>query len=49
MLLSCLRCLHGQKLGSMSVQHWRGGSALQLAILAPMLEDEREEEEVSCG
>lgn len=48
-LLSCLRCLHGQKLGSMSVQHRRGVSALQLTIPAPVLEDEPEEEEVRLG
>lgn len=49
MLLSWLRCLHGQKLGTMSVQHQRGVSALQLTIPAPVLEDEVEEEEVRLG
>lgn len=48
-LLSWLRCLHGQKLGTVSIQHRRGVSALQLTIPAPLLEDETEEEEVSSG
>ncbi|XP_014792025.1 PREDICTED: uncharacterized protein LOC106884822 [Calidris pugnax] len=45
-VLSWLRCLHGQKLVTMSVQHRRGVSTLQLTIPAPVLEDEMEEEEV---
>lgn len=47
--LSCHRCLHGEKLGNVSVQHQRGGSVLQLSILAPMLEGEPEEEQVRWG
>ncbi|XP_075575053.1 uncharacterized protein LOC142594564 [Pelecanus crispus] len=46
MVVNSHGCLHGQKLGSMSVQHQQGVSALQLTILAPVLEDEPEEEEV---
>ena len=49
MLLSCLRCLHGQKLGTVAVQHQRGVSALRLTIPAPVLEDEPEEAEVRLG
>lgn len=44
--LSCSRCLHGQNLGNVSVQHWRGGSVLQLTIAAPALEEELEKEKV---
>lgn len=44
--LSCSRCLHGQNVGNVSVQHWSGGSALQLTIAAPALEEELEKEEV---
>lgn len=44
--LFCHRCLHGEKLGNVSVQHQRGGSVLQLSILAPTLEDEPKEEQV---
>ncbi|KAK4813209.1 hypothetical protein QYF61_018010 [Mycteria americana] len=46
MVVNSRGCLHGQKLGSVSVQHRRGASALQLTIPAPALEDEPEEEEV---
>ncbi|XP_076209282.1 uncharacterized protein LOC143167591 [Aptenodytes patagonicus] len=46
MVVNSHGCLHGQKLGSVSVQHQRGVSALQLTIPAPVLEDEPEEEEV---
>ncbi|CAM9550625.1 unnamed protein product [Bubo scandiacus] len=46
MVVNSHGCLHGQKLGSVSVQHQRGVSVLWLTILAPMLEDEPEEEEV---
>lgn len=49
MSLSCHRCLHGEELGNVSVQHQRGGSVLQLSILAPTLEGEPEEEEVRWG
>lgn len=47
--LSCYRCLHGEELGNVSVQHQRGASVLQLSILAPTLEGEPEEEEVRWG
>ncbi|XP_032562021.1 uncharacterized protein LOC116795968 [Chiroxiphia lanceolata] len=46
MVVNSQGCLHGEKVGSVSVQHRRGGSALQLSILAPTLEGETEEEEV---
>ncbi|XP_068017821.1 zona pellucida sperm-binding protein 3-like [Melanerpes formicivorus] len=39
-------CLHGQKLVNLSAQHQPGMSTLRLTILAPVLEDGREEEEV---
>ncbi|KAJ7425188.1 zona pellucida sperm-binding protein 3-like protein [Pitangus sulphuratus] len=38
MVVNSQGCLHGEKVGSVSVQHWRGGSALQLSILAPTLD-----------
>lgn len=47
--ISCHRCLHGEKLGNVSVQHQRGGSVLHLSILAPTLESEPEEEQVKWG
>lgn len=47
--LSCYRCLHGEKLGNVSVQHQRGGSVLQLSILAPTLAGEPKEEQVRWG
>lgn len=43
-LLSCPRCLHGQKLVNVSVHHQPGESSLQLTILAPVLGDDGEEE-----
>ncbi|XP_074462991.1 uncharacterized protein LOC141750914 [Larus michahellis] len=46
MVVNSQGCLHGQKLGTVSIQHRRGVSALQLTIPAPLLEDETEEEEV---
>ncbi|XP_027325686.3 uncharacterized protein [Anas platyrhynchos] len=39
-------CLHGPNLGSVSVQHQRGASVLQLSILPPVLEAGPEEEQV---
>lgn len=47
--LSCHRCLHGEKLGNVSVQHQRGESVLQLSILTPTLEGEPEEQQVKWG
>lgn len=51
--MSCVtllpQCLHGEKLGIVSVQHQRGGSVLQLSILALMLDREPEEEQVRWG
>ncbi|XP_050762881.1 zona pellucida sperm-binding protein 3-like [Gymnogyps californianus] len=46
MVVNSRGCLHGQKLGSVAVQHQRGVSALRLTIPAPVLEDEPEEVEV---
>ncbi|XP_066187168.1 uncharacterized protein [Sylvia atricapilla] len=46
MVVNSRGCLHGEKLENVSVQHQRGGSVLQLSILAPMLEGEPEEEQV---
>ncbi|XP_066418542.1 uncharacterized protein [Molothrus aeneus] len=46
MVVNSRGCLHGEKLGNVSVQHQRGGSVLQLSILAPTLEGEPEEEQV---
>ncbi|XP_039936925.1 uncharacterized protein LOC120760567 isoform X2 [Hirundo rustica] len=46
MVVNSRGCLHGEKLGNVSVQHQRGVSVLQLSILAPTLEGEPEEEEV---
>ncbi|XP_066055695.1 uncharacterized protein [Chamaea fasciata] len=46
MVVNSHGCLHGEKLGNVSVQHQRGGSVLQLSILAPTLEGEPEEEQV---
>ncbi|XP_075626045.1 uncharacterized protein LOC142604308 [Balearica regulorum gibbericeps] len=44
MVVNSRGCLHGQKLGTVSVQHRRGVSALRLTVPAPVLEDEPEEE-----
>ncbi|GAB0196752.1 zona pellucida sperm-binding protein 3-like [Grus japonensis] len=44
MVVNSHGCLHGQKLGTVSVQHQRGVSAFQLTVPAPVLEDEPEEE-----
>ncbi|KAJ7427037.1 zona pellucida sperm-binding protein 3-like protein [Willisornis vidua] len=53
MVVNSRGCLHGDKLGNVSVQHQRGSSALQLSILAPTPEGEPEQEElllvVVCG
>nr|XP_021143829.1 uncharacterized protein LOC110359134 [Columba livia] len=46
MVVNSHGCLHGQNLGNVSVQHWRGGSVLQLTIAAPALEEELEKEKV---
>ncbi|CAN8193260.1 unnamed protein product [Coccothraustes coccothraustes] len=46
MVVNSRGCLHGEKLGNVSVQHPGGGSVLQLSILAPTLEGEPEEEQV---
>ncbi|XP_041878806.1 zona pellucida sperm-binding protein 3-like [Corvus kubaryi] len=46
MVVNSRGCLHGEKLGNVSVQHQRGGSVLQLSIPAPTLEGEPEEEQV---
>uniref|UniRef100_A0A803W6C9 ZP domain-containing protein n=2 Tax=Ficedula albicollis TaxID=59894 RepID=A0A803W6C9_FICAL len=46
MVVNSRGCLHGEKLGSVSVQHQRGGSVLQLSILAPTLQGEPQEEQV---
>ncbi|XP_032931881.1 uncharacterized protein LOC117004867 [Catharus ustulatus] len=46
MVVNSRGCLHGEKLGNVSVQHQRGGSVLQLSILAPTLEGEPKEEQV---
>ncbi|RMC06069.1 hypothetical protein DUI87_17614 [Hirundo rustica rustica] len=40
MVVNSRGCLHGEKLGNVSVQHQRGVSVLQLSILAPTLEGE---------
>ncbi|XP_023793535.1 uncharacterized protein LOC111936677 isoform X1 [Cyanistes caeruleus] len=45
MVVNSHGCLHGEKLGNVSVQHQRGESVLQLSILAPTLEGEAEEEQ----
>ncbi|XP_064248816.1 uncharacterized protein LOC135282720 isoform X3 [Passer domesticus] len=42
MVVNSRGCLHGEKLGNVSVQHQRGGSVLQLSILAPTLEGEQQ-------
>lgn len=47
--LSCHRCLHGEKLENVSVQHQRGRSVLQLSIPVSTLEGEPEEEQVRLG
>lgn len=44
LFLGLPRCLHGPNLGSVSVQHQRGASVLQLSILPPVLEAGPEEE-----
>lgn len=44
LFLGLPRCLHGPNLGSVSVQHQRGASVLQLSILPPVLEAEPDEE-----
>uniref|UniRef100_A0A8C3RFN9 ZP domain-containing protein n=1 Tax=Cyanoderma ruficeps TaxID=181631 RepID=A0A8C3RFN9_9PASS len=46
MVVNSRGCLHGEKLGNVSVQHQKGGSVLQLSILAPTLEGEPEEGQV---
>ncbi|TRZ20927.1 hypothetical protein HGM15179_006108 [Zosterops borbonicus] len=46
MVVNSHGCLHGEKLGNVSVQHQRGGSVFHLSILAPTLESEPEEEQV---
>ncbi|XP_064583309.1 uncharacterized protein LOC135454779 [Zonotrichia leucophrys gambelii] len=46
MVVNSCGCLHGEKLGKVSVQQQRGGSVLQLSILAPTLEGEPKEEQV---
>ncbi|XP_068886960.1 zona pellucida sperm-binding protein 3-like isoform X1 [Aphelocoma coerulescens] len=45
MVVNSRGCLHGEKLGNVSVQHQRGGSVLQLSIPAPTLEGEPKEEQ----
>ncbi|XP_051490235.1 zona pellucida sperm-binding protein 3-like [Apus apus] len=44
MVVNSQGCLQGQKLGTVSIQHQRGGSVLQLSIPAPMLEEPQEEQ-----
>ncbi|XP_042742942.1 zona pellucida sperm-binding protein 3-like [Lagopus leucura] len=44
MVVNSHGCLHGSRLGSVSIQQQRGMSVLQLSILAPLLEAEPEEE-----